>query len=89
MRPDQANDLFHDNMQQVNAMQPASGSMIKQVLQTLESNNPATYIRLRDASAHRVYYEVIEGTREQVARVCQVLGVWMNQDYMETWTGED
>lgn len=87
MTPSEANALFGHNMQQVNAMQPASGSMIKAVVRALEINDPATYIRLRDPEDHRVYYELVEGEQRQVERVAAVLGVTVTDAYLETWRG--
>lgn len=66
--------LFEDNIQQINKMDVASGSMIKQVILELEQEN--TFIQLSNAveNGHSVNYNVLEGKKELIYDFANFLG---------------
>ena len=68
--------LFEHNVQELNKMNVAAGSMVKNLIMELERKNRNTYIKLRDAepNGHVVFYDFIEGDKDMVRRVGIALG---------------
>lgn len=73
----QKDELFENNVKQINVMYVPAGSMIKAVLWELQRNNRDTYLRLRDAvpQGHIVYYDFVAGDPGLVARIGGALGL--------------
>jgi hypothetical protein len=65
--------LFDENMEAINTMNLASGSMIKQLVMRIEKHTPNTYIRLFDAEkkGHTVSYEFLEGDKDFILEVAK------------------
>ena len=76
MRPNEIDALFEHNIQQLNVMNVAAGSMVKGLLMELERNGRTTYIRLRDPAAggHAIDYDFVQGDRSLVGRIARALG---------------
>ncbi len=72
----QTDQLFMDNINELNKLNIASGSMIKALLMGLASNG-RVYIRLTDTAVggNKVNYTHIEGNKTLVARVGEGLGL--------------
>lgn len=68
--------LFEENVQQIDRMNIAAGSMVKGLIMELERAGRNTYIRLFDAErdGHVVHYEFIQGDRSLVGRIARSLG---------------
>ncbi len=68
--------LFEDNINQINKMNVAAGSMVKGLIMELERGDRDTYIRLRDAEedGHIVYYDFVQGDKGLVFRIAKALG---------------
>lgn len=68
--------LFEENVQQINRMNVAAGSMVKGLIMELKRGDRNTYIRLRDAEAngHTVGYDFIQGEKDLVGRIARALG---------------
>lgn len=68
--------LFESNIQQINIMNVAAGSMVKGLLMELERDTRNTYIRLHDAvpNGHAVSYDFVQGDAGLVFRVARALG---------------
>ena len=68
--------LFEANVQQIDSMNIAAGSMVKGVIMELQRDNRNTYIRLHDAvpGGHIVHYDFVEGDKDLVFRVARALG---------------
>jgi hypothetical protein len=68
--------LFEANVQELNRMNVAAGSMVKGLILELERSGRNTYIRLHNAVAkgHDVDYEFVQGDRSLVGRIARALG---------------
>jgi hypothetical protein len=68
--------LFEHNIQQINLMNVAAGSMVKGLIMELARGTRNTYIRLRDPviRGHDVSYEFVSGNRDLVGRIGRALG---------------
>lgn len=86
MRQEEIDKLFNSNMEELNKMNIASGSMVKALLQAIESNGPS-YIRLSNAvvQGHRVSYSVVEGSAETVVKVAALLGLLLGDSFIEAY----
>jgi hypothetical protein len=69
-------ELFQHNVQQIDRMNIAAGSMVKGLILELERKNRDTYIRLRnpDPDGHTVEYDFVSGDRSLVGRIARALG---------------
>lgn len=69
-------DLFSQNVKELNKMDVAAGSMVKGLIMELERKDRNTYIRLRDAekNGHVIHYDFVEGDRSLIKRLCTALG---------------
>lgn len=76
LTPAEIEQLFQANVQQINLMKVAAGSMVKGLLMELERNNRNTYICLREAApnGHVVFYDFVQGDRTLVGRIARALG---------------
>ena len=68
--------LFEHNVQQIDLMNVAAGSMVKGLIMELERGGRNTFIRLRDAvpKGHEVSYDFVRGDRTLVGKVGRALG---------------
>lgn len=68
--------LFDSNVQQINVMNVAAGSLVKGLIMELERNGRNTYIRLHDATngGHNVSYDLVQGDVDLVLRLARSLG---------------
>lgn len=68
--------LFEANVQELNTMNVAAGSMVKGLIMELERGGRNTYLRLRDAvpGGHVIHYDFVQGAPDLVLRVAQALG---------------
>ena len=68
--------LFNQNVAQINQMNVAAGSMIKGLIMELERGDRKTYIRLRHPTpgGHKVEYDFVQGDRTLVGRIARALG---------------
>jgi hypothetical protein len=68
--------LFEHNIQQINLMRVAAGSMVKGLIMELQRAGRDTHIRLRDAvpNGHAVSYDFVRGDRSLVGRIGRSLG---------------
>ncbi len=68
--------LFRQNMQELNKMYVAAGSMVKGLIMELERGDRRTYIRLKDAvpNGHVVHYELVQGDPKLVFSIARALG---------------
>jgi len=66
--------LFAQNVQRINAMDTAAGSLVKALLMELERRR--TYLRLAEPQpgAHAIGYELVQGDRQAVTRLARALG---------------
>ena len=73
---DEPVSLFEHNIQQINVMNVAAGSMVKGLIMELDRAGRDTYIRLRDpeVGGHRVSYDFVSGQRDLVGRIGRALG---------------
>ncbi len=69
--------LFEHNVQEINKMNIAAGSMIKGLIMELQRDNRDTYIKLRDAvpNGHLVNYDFVKGDPNLVFRIGNALGL--------------
>ena len=76
MTEEQRNQLFVHNMNELDKLNTASGSMIKAFVLGIESNSQ-TYIRLNNAvqGGHRVEYVYVEGDESMIDRIGRALGL--------------
>lgn len=76
LTPDEIEQLFAANVEQINQMYVAAGSMVKGLIMELARDNRNTYIKLRDAvpNGHVVYYDFVQGDKTLVFRVARALG---------------
>lgn len=74
-------DLFNHNIEQINKLNIASGSMFKALIMALQDNGN-TYIRYSDAQAdgHQLSYSLVEGDNDLVIEVAQALGIMFNNN---------
>ncbi len=73
---EQIEQLFRENMEQINKMNVSAGSMVKGLLMELERAGRKTYLRLRDPEpdGHVVYYDLVQGDKNLVFRIARALG---------------
>lgn len=85
MNTQQIEKLFGENMMEVNKMNIASGSMIKALLQALESNG-LVYIELSNAEpeGHKVKYIHKEGDKTLLIQIASALGLVISNNTLET-----
>ncbi len=85
MNTQQIEKLFGENMMEVNKMNIASGSMIKALLQALESNG-LVYIELSNAESegYKVNYCHIEGDKTLLIEITSALGLLISNNTLET-----
>ncbi|MBI2537107.1 MAG: N-acetylmuramoyl-L-alanine amidase [Gemmatimonadetes bacterium] len=76
MTDQESEQLFNQNVEQINQMNVAAGSMVKGLIMELERGDRKTYIRLRNAtpSGHKVEYDLVQGERTLVGRIARALG---------------
>ena len=69
-------NLFENNVLEINKMDVGSGSMVKQVIQELEQEK--TYIKLKNAkeNGHSVEYDFLEGNKDLVYAFADYLGFY-------------
>jgi len=69
-------ELFEHNIQQINIMNVAAGSMVKGLIMELERSNRDTYIKLKNpvAGGHKVNYDFVKGDPGLVFRVANAFG---------------
>lgn len=69
-------ELFEHNVQQLNTMNIAAGSMVKGLIMELQRGDRNTYIKLKKAVAdgHKVNYEFIKGDPGLVFRIANAFG---------------
>lgn len=69
-------ELFVHNVQQINRMNIAAGSMVKGLIMELQRGNRDTYIKLRDAVAggHKVNYDFVKGDPGLIFRIANAFG---------------
>ena len=69
-------NLFENNVLEINKMNVGSGSMVKQVIQELEQEK--TYIKLKNAkeNGHSVEYDFLEGNKDLVYAFADYLGFY-------------
>jgi len=68
--------LFSENILQINEMNIAAGSMVKGLIMELQRGDRNTYIRLHDAvkQGHQVSYAFLQGDKGLVFRIARALG---------------
>lgn len=68
--------LFAHNIEQINQMDVAAGSMVKGLIMELERGTRDTFIRLRgpEPGGHRVGYDFVRGDRSLVGKIARSLG---------------
>jgi hypothetical protein len=68
--------LFNENVSQINKMNVAAGGMVKGLLMELQRGERGTYIRLHDAeeNGHAVSYDFLQGDKGLVFRIARALG---------------
>jgi N-acetyl-anhydromuramyl-L-alanine amidase AmpD len=84
------NELFENNIQQINKMHVPAGSMIKGLIMELSFSSTPTYIKLKDAikNGHKVSYEFIQGDPGLVFRIGTALGLKsVTEDKLEVHNG--
>jgi hypothetical protein len=84
MNTQEVETLFSQNMIEINKMNIASGSMIKALVQALESNG-LVYIELSDAvpDGHKVHYQHKEGDKTQLVQIASALGLKITDTTLE------
>ncbi len=70
------NELFDLNVLEINEMDIAAGSLVKNLIMELDRKNRNTYIKLRDAvpNGHVVFFDFVEGDPSLVKRIGIALG---------------
>ena len=68
MTKEEKDKLFENNVQEINKMNIAAGSMVKGLIMALDDKNRNTFIKLRDAvnNGHLVFYDFVSGNRKLV-----------------------
>ena len=68
MTEEEKDKLFENNVQEINKMNIAAGSMVKGLIMALVDKNRNTYIKLRDAvsNGHIVSYDFVAGNPQLV-----------------------
>ncbi len=76
MTSEALDQLFTQNVQLLNQMNVAAGSVVKGLLLELERSDRKTYIRLKDPApgGHTIAYEFVQGDRSLVGRLARALG---------------
>ena len=76
LTPEEIEVLFTHNMNELNKMNVAAGSMIKGLLMELERKNRNTYIRLKDpvTKGHSVSYTFLEGDKSLICKLARAFG---------------
>ena len=76
MTPSEIDQLFEHNIQQLDKMNVAAGSMVKGLIMELARGDRNSYIRLRNPApkGHTVEYEFVQGDRSLVGRLGRALG---------------
>jgi hypothetical protein len=69
-------ELFEHNVQELNKMSVAAGSMVKGLIMELERKERNTYIKLRDpeVDGHKISYDFVAGDPKLVFRIANALG---------------
>ena len=83
---DQEKDaLFEQNVQVINQMDVAAGSMIKHVVHDLDRRGRNTYIALHDPApdGHSVDYDFLEGDETLIGRIGRSLGLAVTASRLE------
>lgn len=68
--------LFTHNIEQINQMNVAAGSMVKGLIMELERGARDTFIRLRDPEqgGHGISYDFVRGDHALVGKIARSLG---------------
>jgi len=84
MTRNEIDQLFVQNVQVLNTLSLASGSMVKALIQELENNGPC-YIRLHNAvtGGHCVDFNVVEGSGGLVKDMAEALGLGLQAGTIE------
>lgn len=85
MRPDQISALFEANVQVINQMNVAAGSMVKGLIQELCRDDRNTYLRLSKPApdGHKVTYSLEQGSADLVGRIGRALGLTIGPAQIE------
>lgn len=75
--------LFAHNLEQIDQMNVAAGSMVKGLIMELERGSRDTFIRLRDpdVGGHGVSYDFMKGDPGLVGRIGRALGFALVTDH--------
>lgn len=87
---EEKDELFENNVQEINKMNIAAGSMVKGLIMSLEDKNRNTYIKLRDAvkNGHIVYYDFVAGNKQLVFDAANSQGFKeVTENKLEVWGG--
>lgn len=76
MTQQEINQLYEHNIHQIEQMDVAAGSMVKNLILKAERNDVG-YVKLSSANGHTAHYEIIEGTVENWSIVSSSLGLTM------------
>ena len=68
--------LFDHNAHELVKMNSMAASMVQQVILEIKDHGFDTYIRLRDAGGHTVFYDVVKGDPTLVTRYAAALGAF-------------
>lgn len=73
---DEKDELFENNVNEINKMNISAGSLIKDLIMELERDNRNTYIKLHDAvpDGHVVHYTLATGDQNLVTNIAHALG---------------
>lgn len=76
MTEQEIDELFQQNVRELNKMDVSAGSMVKGLIMELERGDRNTYIKLRDAEpdGHIIHYDFLEGNKSLVKRIGNALG---------------
>jgi hypothetical protein len=85
MNTQQIETLFSENMLEISQMNIASGSMIKALLQALETNG-SVYIKLSNAvpEGYKANYCHKEGDKTLLIKIASALGILISDNTLET-----
>lgn len=76
MTDEEIEQLFEHNVQQINQMNIAAGSMVKGLIMELERGDRGTYIKLNNPTigGHAIDYTFVQGDKSLVGRIARALG---------------